>query len=600
MNGGGAIVAVVSVLRCDPRTQKARGVRALVMACWRTPAAYWADSLEDAKEAYYFLHHRGYEVFVRPCPVRPRHGFVESRVVRSVNALVRAWEEAKAADPQAELLVMEYVPADYNVVVGPTTATAGTGHEGATAGLGPQVTLPWSGCPRRLQPLLDEAGITGSPYFEFVVRKDQMGDPWATQLRDGPYVPASQDYVPRRQEVLHVVEATGTEDLLEWERRVRAFPPGTVVYMPNGSLTCHAAVHCVTAGVPVLTSRRPRVGEVLEPTQESEGPDYHAVVRGVKWGMGVPLSEPGWVASAARVVLHAVHQAATMNGAHGFWLGAAAAFAVRIGAALALGELRHGGEQCKIALWDITPAAMSRDAIYEAALKGFQAYLRARRLLPFAVLKFEDRHVWSSDYGGPAWARCTRAVIALDKTLRAVVRGRKASVKTLVQRLNRLVRLAHNNGWWWNKVLPPAAFDRAAEADPRFVASAAASALMLMQLGAEDVDLRAYLNEPEAHRYVPHVERFQASVRGWALHVQVILQDGNYQTFDVALSKPKDVEEALSGLPTAPSAAGSGQPYAVLDARRDGDGEWVCRLGRKTLYIRYEAGWIPTITEVEL
>ena len=51
------------------------------------------------------------QMFCRPCPVRPRHGFVDSGPVNNPDEMRALWKEAQANDPQAEMLVMAPVAA---------------------------------------------------------------------------------------------------------------------------------------------------------------------------------------------------------------------------------------------------------------------------------------------------------------------------------------------------------------------------------------------------------------------------------------------------------------------------------------------------------
>src|SRR5207237_6510131 len=85
------------------------------------------------------------QLFARPCPVRPRHGFVDSRKVKAfdpdvINLLKESWAE----DPDAELLLTPYIPAEFSGVWRPGLLVLGPGHDGATSGHSSiAVPLPW-------------------------------------------------------------------------------------------------------------------------------------------------------------------------------------------------------------------------------------------------------------------------------------------------------------------------------------------------------------------------------------------------------------------------------------------------------------------------
>ena len=94
--------------------------------------------------------------FARPCPVRPRHGFVDSRPYTGRGALKSIFLEAKEVDPEAELIIMPFLSGKFSGIITPNSLTIGQGHAGATAGTG-SVHLhfpgldPYIGCCNNLQ-----------------------------------------------------------------------------------------------------------------------------------------------------------------------------------------------------------------------------------------------------------------------------------------------------------------------------------------------------------------------------------------------------------------------------------------------------------------
>lgn len=135
----------------EPRTQKAKGIVALSDAGLSVPWFRVIADADDIPDAIKFLRYRSVTyAFARPCPSRPRHGFVESRPVNLTNpekaaAEIRALlEHARDFDPLAEIVLMNYLPAEYNVIVTPGAVVIGPEHDGATAGID-TITIPWIG-----------------------------------------------------------------------------------------------------------------------------------------------------------------------------------------------------------------------------------------------------------------------------------------------------------------------------------------------------------------------------------------------------------------------------------------------------------------------
>src|SRR5882757_8204135 len=143
------------------RTQKARGLLRLAgnfFSHVATPEAV-LQCEEDVVEDGYTdeLLIKGLH-FARPCPKRPRHGFVDSRVVKSVEELKGVVRETLKEDPEGEVMVMKFIPSRLNVVWTPSMLTVGKGHDGATCGKD-TINIPLSGKNPLPPSLLSEAGI---------------------------------------------------------------------------------------------------------------------------------------------------------------------------------------------------------------------------------------------------------------------------------------------------------------------------------------------------------------------------------------------------------------------------------------------------------
>lgn len=254
--------------RAGPVTQKARGINALATLAGR--AGYGVTGRVNIKELlpYTFPDFHAREsfdapFFARPCPRRPRHGFVDSRGVTDSKDLLLLFQEATAADPDAEVLVMSRLTGCFSGVATNSGVTFGMDHAGVT-GKGDVIWhIP---SPSKIPAHDGYCDIKESPYIEFV---EHWGEAVMVQLRDGPPPPAAlQDYVPRPDyRVEHVCDATPWfDDLIGWERHAATLPHRTAVLARGVALSSHVVVHCIIHGIAVITSDKPvAVGSVLQP-----------------------------------------------------------------------------------------------------------------------------------------------------------------------------------------------------------------------------------------------------------------------------------------------------------------------------------------------
>ena len=159
----------------NPRTQKAQGLQALIREYRNTP--FWGNlcvpftarntllvteldqiDIDNATEIFRYLRGLAYpkEIlqFIRPCPITPKHGFVESRIFDNPQTLVDTARETIEADSLGEILIMQYIPAEYSSVINPNCITIGRGTDGVTSGKEDTITFstfrrrqaPWN-CP---------------------------------------------------------------------------------------------------------------------------------------------------------------------------------------------------------------------------------------------------------------------------------------------------------------------------------------------------------------------------------------------------------------------------------------------------------------------
>lgn len=468
--------SAVKFKHLSAKTQKIRGFVALDKINLSVPKPFFVVSSEGDCSAVVEACRMGSktagEMFVRPCPTRPRHGFEESRKVAfgddnavSSGELVSMFNRAVAADEQgtAELLLLPYINAEYNLIVTPSMMAVGPGHDGATAGKS-SIAIPLMGTPffevADNPQLLAQANIadTEDPYVEAVV--ERSGKVYFTQLRAGAKTAGIKDYIPERMVVTHVV--TPSDDLLEWEQQVKRLQPGAVVCKVGGTLIAHYGVHCLYNKVPCMTTRVPAVGETLNPVGKAPSPNAPDMIRGLGEGALIPLNTQTegyfYVSTAAGelsvseclvAMMVALHNSGAMSGEDAYWLGFGTSIMMRAGMAASHGEARHKLEGYS--------GQSMRRMIYTTALKDF---LAARKTLGVAQWMFRDLR-WTSSYGGPKWAQCTESLLSMDVAIRSLLNDPSSeSVTAVVSALNIAVNQAHNGGWWLNKFIEQNYFDK--------------------------------------------------------------------------------------------------------------------------------------------
>lgn len=495
------------------RTQKARGVAALKEWGWDVPDVRVAK-VEELEE---WLEHVAVSMklvdwlgrFVRPCPVRPRHGFVESRVVGTVEELGQLVKETKEADGEAELMAMPLVQAEYGGVWTEGRLVVGRGREGATAGK-ECVVLPALGDllaewgPDRAGWVRRDAGISEGSYVELLWRKQTEEERRGTaylhssptwrrvyvQLRNGPRLEGVGvgDWVPEQTVVREVVKVEG-QDLLEWERVIGQARGrgGVCVWHPGGSLASHYAVHAVLAGVPVIVSAEPVVGQVLNRTVGSERKrvDFAELRKGFAAGL---VKEMTYL-DAALVMLAGAHHAGVWMGQCDRALGLAMGAGVRLTITACLGEGRHwkrsdrggggigGGEG---------EDTRGRNAVYREAW-GQVVEGKTLDAFELAMDRFLRSPLWpSTSHGGFKWYRLGLAGVELWNTVvEGEVQGDELAKERAKEQgwgpgeqavdwFNQLVHAVHNGGWAFNKYLDGVEMNRAANLPVQALVRAAA------------------------------------------------------------------------------------------------------------------------------
>jgi hypothetical protein len=439
------------------RSQKAQGLRVLsTMAGVNVPQPIYL--IQEEKDIAGLPPTAAGPWFARPCPVRPRPGFVESRAVKTAEDLLQVYRETRSAERSGEVLLMPTIAAAYNIAICPGQMAIGPGHDGATAGKNAIAVPLADGLPPSLNKpaLLKDLRIAqdDTVHVEAVVDKQEKHGVWWTQARSGPAHAASmgKDFIPTAVKVTAV--ETPCDDLLEWEKKVQQFPKGTAVYGPGSTLCSHAALHCIGAGIPFLTTRPPKVGESLVPVALAW--DQEAIREGVGWALSVrPSMET--IRPYIYLILYGLHHSPAMQGSDGFWLGAAAGLMLRAGMSAGMIELKIHNANMLPKPW--TGKNDYYGGITYAAFWNRPAALGVWwQFLPRMTARFmaEQEDNGQGGIGGPAWGRCCYATLKLGTALQTVLRAFSAedlgdAVGKLILSLNLAVDMAHNGGWWLNK-----------------------------------------------------------------------------------------------------------------------------------------------------
>lgn len=466
------------------KTQKAKGIKRgipyLLGTHLKSHAAAFIKEVPHkfvgTKDAITMLYPYDFPMFARPCPKTPKHGFVESRVVFNTDELKALWDQVKTHDPDGEIVLGPHLKkVKYNAIyVSSGTMSIGKGNDGATGG---KNSISFPVAPEKYKKKLYELSGIGSKdsiYLEAVLNNES---PWHTrwdlvQVRGGPAInTVADDYIPKKCHV-DCVE-TPSEDLVEWETKVKTFKPGTVVYGSGHTLASHAAVHCILHKIPFITTFQPKVGDILAPTENRKRKVY---IKRSDFKLGVAAANKFCISSKVSDMrsmllfsLSVLHNWAYLKQSNnaGWLMGAASVVFARICTALALGENRHAKSK----------SSSSRDNIYKTTLKANDSYTK----LPEAMRNFYHRD-WASAFGGIPWATCTWYSCNLwNKIIKSHNKsGRNLSdeeIADIMSVMNRTTNLAHNGGWWFNKVASKEDMDLAAD-HPGFAAFCASDIYM--------------------------------------------------------------------------------------------------------------------------
>jgi len=475
------------------KTQKANGINHLSLVAqslgrgieWLSSSILSAKTVAESEETRRMLLNQFIgNAFGRPCPVRPRHGFVDSRPIKyEPGDYAMFMEDARnmalevlEADPEGEIAFCNYIPADCNAILTESGVTIGPGNDGATAGRNAiNIPIPSPGLPEIIAQKKDRFGVREgeAAYLEFVDADDNYLT--LTQVRAGPKVEIADDYIPYSIKVGSYVTVNPEMNLLEWEAETKKYSTyrNFVVYHPGGSINSHFGVHCVINKIPYITSKEPAIGERLQKNSnvswQQEDYDYVAKLArkydALNHGRFFTKNSSKY-ASFVLGGLHAVGSLMQSRSEYSFRVVAASMVAgARLFNAVSTGEVRHAhdntlGDSPAREFWNeanLRETALSghhsRNAIYERALtdKNFMDSAADRVLGSYYCYSQPE---WGDSYGGIPWAQCAASSFKFSKALAEfLLDPNQETITKALNEFNVLVNLAHNNGWWLNKVL---------------------------------------------------------------------------------------------------------------------------------------------------
>lgn len=450
-----------------------------------------------------------FPLFARPCPKRPRHGFLDSRIVNSWDEVEALLAETLSIDPDGELMLMPPLQGRTSAVATEAGISWGWGNDGATDGKN-ALSIPtpcnlekWK---QKVRP--KGCGIRNALYLELVTAPANYdtGDAehsTIVQYRDGPvpgtaknYIPAWATTVPVRS-ILKQGSSVKSKELLEWERKVKAAvkenggPKGLVLYLPGHTLASHWAVHGIAAGIPVVTEEVTlEVGKPLDGALGSAPKfkriDYQRLASYLEFFLVTPFATKYGKDRESGSQSAKMYRAIATLHAMGIWsperhlIKLMAEAPITIAKCLATaccGEVRHWWSSgpgasdidrpppmtqliSDTTRWDPNNGSgagngMDRGWVYKELLEmsGPVGWNTLKRAVREAHADFSTSG-WRSGFGGDNWAKAAMEACKLFDAIDAFrARPTAGTWRKVVRKMNTAVNMVHNGGKLFNKWL---------------------------------------------------------------------------------------------------------------------------------------------------
>lgn len=496
------------------KTQKAKGLQAAWPLSGLTAYGYSVAVMHGVlpyyKEDLNNLFKRPLPIFARPAPIMPRHGFVESRVVKSVDEIKELYEETLRHDPQGELILMDKLTGRFSAVMTATGVTWALGNDGVTSGKGKQYHIP---TPSGVfdTTMLNCLGIKDKSHGVYCELVEHRGAVCCVQVRLGPKQPdsrAKRIMACPNLRVRHIVSAEN-DNLILWDKTMKLHRPhNTLVWLPGHSLSSHFVVQAMANGLSVSIEETcpAKVGEILQADKTelarlSEA-DYKRLARYLKEQSSFTYFDGARDVMLSVGILHSLPY--WSNERHLLKLRAMGAMmAARYSLAACLGESRHlprdnwaakenGQEEQPICVpWEklmgkgfkigvstcdrsyvftrafVAPWNLAYDlAIAAAADLHIKGQPHAVEYISKPGCKLDD---YKTGYRGMKWEwaalKSADLIAAINKF---ILEPNEANWGPVVGFYNEVVNCAHNGGYLLNKWADTQFIDRAASS-PSFV-----------------------------------------------------------------------------------------------------------------------------------
>jgi len=383
------------------RSQKAIGIFDLQTTGRNTPTSMVSsiDELPHALSTWRKKIGTKNDVFVRTCPVTPRHGVIDSVRVDVKNFLNQAWRMQRIMrehEPEGCFVIQELLDAHASAVLSPQQRyiIVGGGTDGITAGHGETITLDLDkefvyelmSRLRASNPVyahdnyeielvstrfVNDVPVIDVPNLHHMNGFDYTGKTFYTQVRKaGDHIqieapPKGVDINGFITEGVVVVNnlytANGLENMQWLEENItpEKCPEGFVVAEPNGSLLSHIAAHCRGAKVPYIVGNveigerwvEPASGWVVKDQDGNFKPnpynpaDYFTeFMEGVDFGNKFYCKQFSWLAT----YFHQFQARPLQNPKEvAFFAGIFAAWIVKATFSISVGEMRHANRRKK-------------------------------------------------------------------------------------------------------------------------------------------------------------------------------------------------------------------------------------------------------------
>lgn len=393
------------------------------------------------------------DTLARPCPVKPRPGFVDSRMVSCKEDLIAIQGEIKASgEDKGELLLARFLPAPHSGILTNTSITVGGGIDGATTGKDAFVF-----------PLLEPVKVLKKRHIELLWMSYQ--NCYAVQSRAAPDVSVRRDHIAGPGLCIYGVISPDGSDLLAWEIKVNEaagnYKKHVVAYLPGHPLTSHFCLHAIMAGINVVTSYQPIKGGYLASGED----DYYPLDYYHQKHIQKVILDKGYIDNASLMLAMAIlhHWPAIDNSdipERNTLFEFSVGYLIRAGIVACFGEMRHHLDKHKpsycgclneTCTYCFTPSGKkrvgfrpSRDEVYEKTGKTMEASIKK---IPNYVDLFLDRDNWDGgSIGGPKWAEIMQQCAWCLKLV-----NNEVSITEVKKSWNILANLVHNNAKWITK-----------------------------------------------------------------------------------------------------------------------------------------------------